>query len=541
MTNQELENQIENASQLENQIELDSQEIEEDPRLDKPITTSFLLKFTIPTIISFTVMSIFGAIDGIFAARGISEEALSSVNFVMPFFTFSMAIAAMLSMGGCALVAKTKGQKQFVKARQIFTLLTITVFLISATFAIFGWIFRDGILRLLGTDEWVFAMARDYIQPLILMMPFIMVGMFLIQFLIAEGRPVVGMIASISGAFLSTALNALFIFGFNMGVEGLALATGIGYAVPALLGVVYFTFFRDGTIYFVKPTFDVRALGRSAKNGLSEMVTMMAATVITLVMNRTLVDLLGWQGVAAAGIVMAINGMFMSLYVGYSTGIAPVVSYNYGKKHKYKRKIVSGEIDDLELIAAKREAKGERHENLQKLFKKSLGIITVLAGIAVVGVLIFAPLLVQIYVDPGYLIAGLPGGRHYIGYYGGYYFGYVDNVNLHSVAVRGLRIAAIGYLFMGFNVFGTQWFTAFNDGLVSGFMSFMQTFVFTLVLLLTLPRIWDITGAWIALPGAEILTVFVTVFFFIKMGKKYGYLGRVENQPQKSEQGYSQQ
>ena len=446
------------------------QETTEAPGLNKPITVKFLLSFTIPTILAFVIQSAFGIIDGVFASRGISVEALSAVNFVMPFITFTMAIAAMLSMGGCALVAKKKGKGLFQEARENFSLLTTVTFISSLGMMIISWILREPLLHLLGTDTHVFDLTLEYLQPIILMMPFFIVGMFMIQFLIAEGRPILGMIVSTSGAVVSTSLNALTLFVFEMGVMGLALATGIGYSVPAIIGFFYFTFNRKGSLYFVRPKWDVRALVRSSINGISEMITMMAGTVTTVVMNNVLVRIVGFEGVAAAGVVMALQAVFSSLYLGYATGLAPIVSYNYGK---------------------------EKHDNLKKLYQKSLVVVGSLAVIALVGTVISADLLVRIYV---------PGGTP-----------------MHAMTVRGLRIAAMGYLFMGFNVFATSWFTAFNDGLVSGIMSFMRTMVFTLVLLVTLPRAWNLTGVWIALPLAEVLSITLTIFFLAKMGTKYRY------------------
>jgi len=438
--------------------------------LDKPITIKFLLSFTLPTILAFVTQSAFGIVDGVFASHGISIAALSAINIVMPFITFALAVGSMLAMGGCALVAKKKGAQLYEEARQNFTLLTIVVFIISGTISISSWFLKDPLLRMLGADDFVFYMALEYIQPLIIMIPFVIVGIFLVQFLVAEGRPVLGMVSSISGAIVSTSLNALFLFVFDMGLFGLSLATSIGYTVPAMIGLIYFTFNRRGTIYFVRTKWDAKVIGRSALNGISEMITLMAVTVNTIVMNNILIRIVGFEGVAAAGIVMALQAIFSSLYFGYSAGVSPIVSYNFGKG---------------------------KHDNLVKLYKKSLIIVAVLSVIAVVATMSLASLLVSIYVPVG--------------------------TEMHYMTVRGLRIVSTGYIFMGFNMFATAWFTAFNDGVVSGMMSFMRTMVFTLALLLTLPRMWYLTGVWVALPSAELLSIMVTIFFLIKMRKKYNY------------------
>ncbi|MCL2587290.1 MAG: MATE family efflux transporter [Firmicutes bacterium] len=461
----------------EEKAELTQRRVEES-RLNKPITAKNLLKFTIPTIISFVIMSVFFTVDGIFASRGVGMMGQSAVGIVAPFFTFAMAIGFMLAVGGAALVAKKKGKKLKVEARQNFSMLTVVVIVTSLIISVVAWFIRSPLLTgILGADEFIYDYALTYIQPLIIMMPFVMIGIFLVQFLIAEGRPVLGMIASTSGAIISTGLNAVFLFGFDMGIMSLALATGIGYSVPTIIGLVYFTFFRKGTLYFVRPKWDIRALGRSALNGASELVTMMATTVTAVVMNNVLMDSLGFEAVASAGIVLGIQGIFASLFIGYSAGVAPIVSYNYGK---------------------------QRDEHKRKLFKKSLIIVSVLSVSALVLTQALAGVLVLIY-DTSF-------------------YGPEGYVNIYSMTVRGLRIVSLGYIIMGFNVFATAWFTAFNDGIVSGFLSLLRTMAFTVLFLLTLPIALGVTGVWIALPLAEVATIFFTVFFLVKLSKKYGYI-----------------
>jgi len=447
---------------------------EEETKLNQPITTKFLLTFTIPTILSMVIMGVFGTVDGIFASRGISHEALAAVNFVAPFFAVTMAIGMMLSMGGCALVAKRKGEGKHQQARENFTFLTLVTFISSCVISLGSWVFRTPLLQLLGTDEHVMDIAMDYLIPLIVVMPFVLIGVFVVQFMIAEGQPMLGMVMSISGSVISAILNAIFIFLLELGVPGLAWATGIGWMVPTLLGLGYFTLARKGTLYFVKPKWETFALWRSSLNGISEMITAAAFTVTTIVMNNVLVRLVGWEGVAAAGIVMAAQGVLSSLFFGYAAGVAPVVSYNYGKQDR---------------------------ERLNLLFRKSLGIVVVLSVIALVGTWIFADPLVRIYVSPNDPFMG----------------------HLHAMAMRGLRIAALSFIVMGFNTFATSWFTAFNDGLVSGLMSVMRTMVFALILLVTLPRVWDLDGVWVALPLSEVLAIALTVFFLWKLGDKYMY------------------
>jgi Na+-driven multidrug efflux pump len=474
----------------------------EESRLNKPITVKFLLTFTIPTILSFVIMGIFGLIDGIFAMRGINYSAFAAVNIVFPFVMFSMAIGAMLTMGGCALVVKIKGKGNKVKARQIFSLLAAVIFIISASFSVVGWFIREPLVRMLGARGDSVGLALQYIQPLILMVPFCMLGMFFVQFLVAEGRPTLAMVASILSSMTSTALNALFLFVFDMGLMGLALATGIGYSVSTVIGLIYFTFNRRGTLFLVKPKWDIRALGRASLNGVSEMITMMAGVVTTIVMNNTLRSIaktiyceccgtpysMGDVNIAVVGVVMAAMNIFASLFFGYVAGVAPVVSYNYGKKKRHEAETEVGE---------------DRYSNIRKLYRKSLIIVFGLSLLSVALTNIFADLLVRIYdISPNDPETGF----------------------MYLMTIRGIRLVSISMILMGINVFATGWFTAFNDGVVSGTMSIMRSLVFMTILLATLPHIMGLDGAWLAISLVEILGLCVTVFFLWKMGRKYHYL-----------------
>ncbi|MCL2234389.1 MAG: MATE family efflux transporter [Firmicutes bacterium] len=493
------------------------QKYQENSRLNKPITTKFLLMFTIPTILSMIIMNAFGLVDGIFAMRGIDYTAFAAVNIVFPFLAFVMAFGLMLTMGGCALVAKLKGQNKRLEARQVFTFLTIVVFILSATISLIAWFIREPLVRLMGARGEGVYLALEYFQPLILMTPFIMLGVFFTQYIIADGKPGLGMLLTILASVTSTGLNAIFLFVLDMGIMGLALATGIGYSIPALLGLVYFIFNRKGTLFFVRPKFDLRALGRSCLNGISESITMMAGVFTTIVLNNTLQSIAGVEPnpvygipyipglgvnpyynipyfsmgdayVAIVGVVIQTVNLLGALFFGYVSGVAPIVSYNFGKKNKYGKESEKG---------------AERHANIQKLFKRSIIIVFILSVVAVALTNIFGNLLLRVYdIYPANPESGF----------------------MHEMAIFGIRIASIALIMMGINVFATGWFTAFNDGLVSGAMSILRSLVFTITLLATLPRAMGLSGAWTALPLVEFLGLVVTVFFLWKMSKKYHYL-----------------
>jgi len=468
----------------------------DDAKLGNKPTVKFMLAFTVPTILAYLLIGVFGMIDQIFASRIMGVEAMASVSLVLPFLMSLIAFGSMLAMGGCALVTKKLGEGKYQEARQNFTLLTIVVAVTSMAIATTTWLFRKQVLTgLLGANEQIIDDALLYMEPLIIAGTFIIVGIFLVQYMIANGKPGLSMLSTVSGAVLSTILNVIFIVSFDMGVQGLAIATGIGYSLPTFISLVYFTAARKGAIYFVKPKWDLRVIGRAVANGTSEFITMMMIPITKVVMNNILINMdgIGAMGVASAGIAMGLMNIFAALFIGFSAGLAPVVTFNHGNKTNPS---FNGGQDSK--------------ANLRILFKKGLAIVSSLSVIALVASVSLASPLVNIFetvlmVDFDF-INGVPI----------YY-------DIHAMTVRGLRIISLGFILMGINIFATQWFTAFNDGLVSGFISLMQTAVFTVTLLLTLPRIFDLNGIWVALPLAETLTVALSILFLWRMGEKYQY------------------
>ncbi|MCL2555618.1 MAG: MATE family efflux transporter [Firmicutes bacterium] len=496
---------------------LEQQKLEES-RLNKPIRYKTLIKFTIPTILAALIMGGFQLITQVFASRGIGITAMAALSYVMPYFTFSMALGAMLTMGGSALAAKLKGEGNKVKARRVFTLMTLVTLATSLFIAVVSYFLRYQLLWMLGARvdnitvfQETFDMAMDFMIPTIWTMPAIMLGMLFTQFMIADGRPTLSMIASSVGAIATVGLNAIFIFVLDMGVFGLGLSTGIGYAIPAVIGAIYFTFNRKGTLYFTKPSWDIKAIGRSSLNGVGEMIAMMSMTVTTIVKNNVLTGIIGEEAVAAAAIILGLQGLFGALYFGFVQGIAPLISYNYGKQNHYR---------------------------IKKLFKKSLIIMSALSILTIAFTMGFSDLVVRIFVER-YIYVGyvyIPTGV-YSPYYPydevlyRMYLGYQSTAEFHAMTVRGMMIVGTAFIFMGFNLFASGMFAAFNDGITGGILTIARTFVFTLVLTITLPMAMGIDGAWLAIPFAELLSVILSIIVVVKMGKKYKYLDKVQYKP----------
>ncbi len=439
--------------------------------LDKNITVKMLLRFAFPTIMSMVLMGVFGMVDGIFVSRILGPEALSAVNIVWPYLTFAMAVGFMIGTGGNALVAKKLGEGKEKEARTNFSLLITVAFLSSVVLSVFGLLFPDLLLNILGANEAIFEISRQYMNPLLMALPFVILGVVFQQFLMTEGKANIGMYASITGGVVNVFLNWFLIYYHDMGLQGSAIATGLGYTVPAIIGFIFFIRNQKGVIYFTKPAFDFAVIVQASTNGVSEMITMVASSITMGVMNNILMELDGPMAVASVGIIWAGQGLLINAFMGYASGISPIISFNYGKRDE---------------------------ERLQKIYKRSLGIIATMAVIsATIGLFIVSPLL-WVYDVP----QGIP---------------------VYDMVHTGFRIGLIGFFFTGFNTFSSAMFTALNNGKVSGILSFFRTLVFILVSLWTLPQFFGVTGVWIALPFAEFLSLLMTIYFFKKMNRIYRY------------------
>ena len=438
-------------------------------RLAREITYRSLLRFAAPTILSFVFLNIYFIIDGVLVARAVGTAGLAAVNITMPVFGVMLALATMMNTGGSALIASLIGEGKLDTARKGFSFLLFCCVAGSALLAAFALLFMRPLIEILGADAGLLSLCEDYIIPLIISGPFIMGGIILDGFLIVEGRPMLSMASSLFGGFINIALDYVFLFQWGMGIEGAGIASGIGYSVSALIGLFYFGVWRKGTLRLVRPCPHWAILRKSASNGVSEMVSMLSGSVVIIVLNNTMMGLAGENGVAAISIAQYVEELLTSAYLGYAEGVAPLMSYNHGARD---------------------------FEKVRRIFRFSLRIV---AGF---GVFTF---LISLWVAEPVVAAFAEGSEA-----------------VFQMAVHGFHIFAVNFLFVGFNIYASSFFTALNDGRISALLSFCHTLVFMLGMLLLLPCFFGVDGVWLANPAAEILAMGLSFWMFREKGKAYG-------------------
>ena len=423
-----------------------------------------------PTIVMMVFMSMYTMVDGVFVSNLVGDKALSAINIVYPYISVVTAVAIMLVTGGSAVIARKMGEGSSREAKENFTLIVITGIIVGVIIGAVGIIFNEPILKLLGSTESLHEYCKGYLIILSFGAPLSVLQM-LFQFLfVAAGKPKLGLISTILGGGANILLDYIFIGPMNLGINGAGYGTVIGYAIPALCGLIYFTFCRKGTLYFVRPKFDGKVLINSCLNGSSEMVTNLATAVTTLLFNITTLKYLGEGGVAAVTIVLYAQFLLTSVFIGFSSGIAPVFSYNHGTQN---------------------------HKELKKIFKISMIFVVIVSAATFIASILLSGAVVSVFVRPGNPV--------------------------YDIAKNGFLLFSISFIFTGLNIFASSMFTAFSNGVVSALISFLRTFLLLSTSIILLPMVMGEPGIWLAVPLAEVLTIIFSVIMIVKFKKRYHY------------------
>ncbi|WP_195336133.1 MATE family efflux transporter [Paraclostridium bifermentans] len=452
--------------------------------LAKSFKFSSLIKFTIPSIVMLVFISLYTIVDGVFVSRFVNTDALSAVNIVYPFLNIVIAVAVMLATGGSAVIAKKLGENKSREAKENFTLIVLIGFILGILISLIGFIFSNKILNLLGSTDDLYKYCIDYFSALLVFAPAFIVNLLFQYLTITAGKPKVGLTLTIIGGLTNMILDYIFIVPMNMGISGAAIATGMGNLIPSVLGTIYFMK-KKSIIHFVKPRFDLKVILKACSNGSSEMVTNLSTGVTTMLFNLAMMKLLGADGVAAITIVLYGEFLINSAYIGFSSGVAPIISYNYGNDNK---------------------------SELKKIIKYSIRFILMSSVTLFIIAILFAPNIVGIFSPKG--------------------------TSVFDIGYKGFSLFSLSFLFTGINIFSSAMFTAFSNGKVSAAVSFLRTFVFIISGILILPRFLGVNGVWLAVPIAEVLSMIISVTFIYRYRNVYGYGKETETHKENKEKSY---
>lgn len=439
-------------------------------QLSSHFTYKKLFYFCLSPIVMMIFTSIYGVVDGFFVSNFVGKVPFAAVNLVMPFIMILGGVGFMIGTGGSALIAKTLGEGKQEQANCYFTMLIKLTVVLGIFLSLAGMLFIRPISYLLGATE---AMIEDCVVYGRIVLAFntaFMLQNVFQTFLAAAEKPKLGLAVTTAAGVSNMILDALFIGVFQWGVAGAAIATGIGQCIGGLLPLIYFSRPNSSRLRLKKSGIDGRALAKACANGASELMSNISASLISVIYNLQLLRFAGENGVAAYGTIMYIQFIFLAIFIGYTIGIGPIISYHYGAGN---------------------------HRELKNLLKKSLILVSA-AGIAMMAV--------------AWALSS-PLSKVFVGY----------DKELFEMTKHAFRMFAFSFVLAGVNIFASAFFTALNNGGVSAAISFMRTLVFQIISVLVLPIFLGLDGIWYSITVAEVLAFGVSLIFLVLNRRKYHY------------------
>lgn len=430
-----------------------------------------LLRFVFPSIIMMVFTSIYGVVDGLFVSNFVGKTAFAAINLIMPVNLIFGGVGFMLGTGGSALVAKTMGEQKPDKANRYFTMMIWITVIAGAVLSIVGIAVMRPVSIWLGADEGMLPNCVLYGRITMGFSISFMLQNALQTFLIAAEKPKLGLAATVAAGVTNMALDALFIAGFKWGVAGAAIATGLSQCVGGIIPLIYFLHPNASLLHLTKTKLEARPILSACANGASEMVSSVTSSVVGILYNFQLLKYAGENGVASYGVLMYIQFIFVAIFIGYSMGSAPIISYHYGAAN---------------------------HNELKNLFRKSIVLMGTIGGSMVLAAQLLA----------------VPLSHIFVGY----------DTTLFHMTLHALRVSTISFLIVGFNIFASSFFTALNNGGISAAISFLRTFIFKLAAVIILPILLGLDGIWWAEVTAEIFAFVLSFLFLFLNRKKYHYL-----------------
>ena len=440
-------------------------------RLSDHFSYAKLLRFTLPSICMMVFTSIYGVVDGLFVSNFAGKTPFAAINLVMPFIMILGGMGFMIGTGGTALVSKLLGESKKDEAHRTFSMMVLFTLLLGLVLSAVGFLTMRPVSYFLGATD---AMIDDCVLYGRIVTGFTFA--FMLQnvfqsFFIAAEKPRLGLIVTVAAGVTNMALDALFIAVFDWGVAGAAIATGLSQCVGGVLPLIYFLR-PNNSLLRIRPTaLRLRPILQACGNGSSELMSNISSSLVGMLYNFQLMRLIGEDGVSAYGVLMYVQFIFVAIFIGYSIGCAPVVSFHFG---------------------------AQNHGELKSLLRKSVLLMASGGVLLTVAARLLAALLAHLFV--GY-----------------------DAV-LFDLTVHAFRLFSWSFLLAGFNIFTSGFFTALNNGAISAAISFLRTLVFQTASVLILPLLLGVDGIWWAITVAEIFAFLISLLFLFLKRNKYHYL-----------------
>jgi len=439
-------------------------------QLSDHFTYGRLLRFTLPSIVMMIFTSVYGVVDGIFVSNYAGKAAFTAVNLIMPYLMVFGTLGFMLGTGGTALVSMTLGMGDKKKANELFSMLTLVCVTGGVVLTVISWALLRPAAILLGAEGEILENAVLYGTIVQSALTAYIIQFAFQSFCIAAEKPNLSLWMTVAAGVSNMVLDALFVAVFRWGLIGAAVATAAAQILGAVIPLIYFARPNTSLLRFCRCSFDGKALLRACTNGSSELMSNVSMSLVSMLYNLQLLRYAGEDGIAAYGVIMYVNFIFIAVFIGFSIGTAPLIGFNHG---------------------------ADNRAELKGIFRKSLVILSAVGLVMTAGALLLSRPLAAVFVgyDPG----------------------------LMEMTVGGFRIYILSFLLCGFNIYGSSMFTALNNGLISALISFIRTLVCQIAAVVLLPLIFGLNGIWMSIVAAELVALLLTVVCLVKFRGRYHY------------------
>ena len=437
-------------------------------QLSAHFTYQKLLRFTLPSIAMMILVSAYSIVDALFVSNYVGELAFSAVGVAAPVVYIISSLGHLIGSGGSSVISRTLGEGKKEEASRYFTLLILVSIIMTTLLSALAIIFIEPLMRLAGASDLLLEDCVKYGRILLAALPLCVLQSVFSKFLVVLEKPTMGLLVSIAAGLANVVFDYLFIAVFGWGVEGAAYATAVGYIMGGGIPVLYVLLKKNLSLRFTGTKIYGKILKQTASIGASATLNSLSNTLIGILFNVQLMRLAGESAVAAYGVMLYSDFIFSGIFNGYSLGVSPTISYQYGAGNK---------------------------KELKNLFRRSCVLVVIFSVLSVLTSQLFAG-----------GIAGLFVGK---------------SPETMALAVSGFRLFALMYIFSGVSIFTSGFFAALCKGKLSFVLSLLRSCVLKGGMVLLLPILLDVNGVWLSVAVADAVTAVVSIVLLRKNKHMY--------------------
>ena len=434
-------------------------------KLETESIPKLLMEFSVPSLIGSLVYILYNIVDRIFISIGIGRLALAGISVTLPLFTFILATGLLIGVGSGALISLNLGAKKKLYAENILGNAVVLFFIVGGLYTVLGLIFIDDILKIFGASADTLPYARDYMSIIFYALFFQLSFIAMNNIIRGEGSPKVVMRMSFIGCGLNIALDPLFIFVFDMGIKGAALATIISSAIVATVYFYYFCFSKSSKLKLklINLSLKKNIIMGIISIGVAPFILQVSNSIVVIFINKQLNIYGGDILIAAYGIINSLGALIYMPIISIYQGSQPIIGFNYGAGN---------------------------YTRVKSAFILAIKVASSISAISFIAAVFFPDVLISPFIK--------------------------NDAELIDSAIRGLRLFFSAVFCLGFHVIVSTYFQSVGKARITTMINITKQVAITIPLLIMMPKLMGIDGIWMANPIADAIIFSVCVYLFKK-------------------------